>query len=356
MNGIDIAVVIVSYKSANLVIDCLRSIEAERATPSMRIRALVVDGASGDVPAIAAAVEANRWSSWVTVFEAPRNGGFAYGNNLGIQRAYDDGPPAYIHLLNPDTIVRKGGISALVRFLEAHPDVGIAGSSCENADGSDWPYAFHFPSLLSELGPATRLLRRWAVLREMGDKPLPVDWVGGASLLIRRQVFDAIGGLDQRFFLYREETDFCLRARRAGFSTWYVPESRIMHLGQQSTGAAKEGEPPRRLPAFWFASRRHYFAANYGVPYAMAVDVVALVAHSIAYVKRIVRRRSKLGIPYFLADLLRHSIWWPRNREHATVRQIPRFSTPVAEPATVAGAPVEATLAKAQSNFHASAG
>jgi N-acetylglucosaminyl-diphospho-decaprenol L-rhamnosyltransferase len=150
--------------------------------------------------------------------KAPKNGGFAYGNNLAIQRAYEVGPPDYVYLLNPDTVLRKGAIGVLAHFLEAHPDVGIAGSSFENLDGTDWPIAFRFPSMLSEFegglqfGLATWVLRRWVIAVQMSKVAQPIDWVPGASMMIRRAVIEAIGGLDENYFLYFEETDFCLRA------------------------------------------------------------------------------------------------------------------------------------------------
>src|SRR5579872_3500378 len=124
MSDIDVAIAIVTYRSAELTISCLRSVEEERSTTSLRIRVIVVDNASNDAPLIAGAIETNGWSSWVTLVEAPRNGGFAYGNNIAFQRAFERGKPDYFYMLNPDTLVHKGAIEALVRFLEAHSDVG----------------------------------------------------------------------------------------------------------------------------------------------------------------------------------------------------------------------------------------
>src|ERR1700722_16932088 len=151
MHSLEVAVVIVSYRTAQLTIDSLRSVSDERAPVGLQIRAVVVDNASGDLPVIADAVAANDWSAWVTCVLAPMNGGFAYGNNLGVQQAYANGAPDYVHLLNPDAQVRQGAIGSLVQFMEAHSDVGIARGSFEKLDGSDWPFAFRFPSMLSEL-------------------------------------------------------------------------------------------------------------------------------------------------------------------------------------------------------------
>ncbi len=341
---LEVAVVILTYKSAQLAINCLRSIATERSatersarespagtrespagaserdTPQLNIRAIVIDNASGDLASISAAVHGNNWSSWVKLVEAPRNGGYAYGNNLGIQHAFADGAPSYIYLLNPDTEVRPGAIGSLVDFLESHPQVAIAGSSFENADGSPWPLAFRFPSLLSELmggvqfGPLTRLLRRWEVPLYMGTTPERVDWICGASMLIRPALLTAIGGLDENYFLYFEETDFCRRALHAGFPTWYVPASRVMHIMGQSTQVTDLRAGPKRLPAYWFESRRRYFAVSFGIRKAILIDIVALIAHSLGSLTRLVLRRRHTAVPYFKRDLIRHSILWPRNR------------------------------------------
>jgi N-acetylglucosaminyl-diphospho-decaprenol L-rhamnosyltransferase len=278
---------------------------------------------------IAQAVETNHWSLWVTVVPAPRNGGFAYGNNLGITIAYANSPPDYVFLLNPDTLVRPGAIRSLVDFLEVRLDVGIVGSSFENLDGSDWPIAFRFPSVFSELdaglesGLATRLLRRWVTARRMSKTPQPVDWICGAAMMIRSAVFSAIGGLDEQYFLYFEETDFCRRAKQAGFPTWYVPQSRVMHIAGQSTGVtdiSDRPQKPKRLPAYWFESRRRYFAMTFGVRCAMAIDILSLTACSLGWLKRAALRRMHSSVPHYIRDLLRHSVLWARNRDLPPVK------------------------------------
>jgi len=322
MPKLDVAVIIVNYRCAELTVACLRSIEQERrSSPDLTIRAVVVDNASGDLPALEEAVRTWGWSSWVSLLGAPCNGGFAYGSNLGIERSWAAAPPAYVHLLNPDTEVRPGAIGTLVRFLETHPEAGIAGSSFETPDGSEWPMAFRFPTLASELdaglkfGLVTRLLSRWVVARRMSQMAEPVDWISGASMLIRPQVLETIGGLDENYFLYFEETDFCRRARRAGFATWYVPESRVMHIIGQSTSISDRRERPARLPSYWFESRRRYFAATFGIRYAILVDLVAVLAYALGFCKRIALGRAGTGVPHFLRDLIRHSVLWGRNRK-----------------------------------------
>ncbi len=213
MRTVNVVVLIVSYKSAPLTIENLRSVQAQAAsaTPDIAIRAIVVDNASGDYPILQQAIEENGWGSWVTLILAPRNGGFAYGNNLAACRAFEEDAPDYLHLLNPDAQVEPGAITALVRFLESHGAVGIAGSSFENLDGSDWPIAFRFPSLISELcaalhiGLVSRLFQRWQVPRTMSRAAQPVDWISrrldadpGAGLRdprrFRRELFPLFRG------------------------------------------------------------------------------------------------------------------------------------------------------------------
>lgn len=325
MSDIDVAIVIVTYKCADLTIDCLRSIEAERLTPGLQIRVVVVDNASGDAPPIAQAIETNRWSSWVTLIEASRNGGFAYGNNLAFQRLYEGRPPAYFHLLNPDTRVLKGAIGALVHFLGAHPDVGIAGSRLEGLDGNDLTFAFRFPSIVSEFeqglqfGWVRRMLQAWVAI-EGSREPQQVDWVSGTSMMICREVLDSIGGLDENYFLYFEDPDFCFRAKKAGFSTWCVPESRVMHISGQSTHVTGHQVAPKRFPTYWFESRRRYFVTSYGLRYAIATDVVSLLAHALGSLKRLLQGRVGGGIPHLTRDLARHSLLWRKNRKMAPIK------------------------------------
>lgn len=321
-----IAVIIVTYRTAQLAIEALRSVANERAIPGMRIHAVVVDNSSEDLPAIAEAVATNNWTSWVKLIASPRNGGYGYGNNLGIAQTWRDGPPDYVYLLNPDAQLRPRAIEVLVRFLEARTDVGIAGSSFETRDGHDWPIAFRFPSLWSEVDAGlafrlvTRLLHRWVVAQPMSKRAQPTDWICGASMLIRPAVIAAIGGFDENYFLYFEETDFCYRARKAGFATWYVPESCVMHIGGQSTAVTSPDAELRRRPPYWFASRRRYFAITFGIWQAMLIDVVAVMANSLGFLKRVLLGRRRSAVSHYTRDLLRYSVIWPGNRNFPAAR------------------------------------
>lgn len=306
--------VTVNYRTAALAIESLQSLAAEVAFyPGLT--AIVVDNDSrdGSAEAIAAAIAANGWT-WARLIRAPVNGGFAYGNNLAIRSIEpSDGAPALFWLLNPDTQVLPGAARSLACFMRDHPHAGIAGSGILQEDGTPWPYAFRFPTLLGEVergirfGPVTRLLARHATLRRMRATPEPVDWVSGASMVVRRALFDAVGGMDEGYFLYFEETDFCLHARRAGWGCWYVPEAVVRHLAGKSTGVTGRQAAERRVPRYWFESRRRYFIKNHGRGYAIATDLLWAITHLLWRARRGVQRLPDTDPPALLRDFVRNS-------------------------------------------------
>lgn len=321
MTDINVVVSIVSYKSAQLTVNCLDSIRTDMSTSGIDIKVVVVDNASGDAPIVQSAVDNNHWQDWVTVITAPRNGGFAYGNNIAFQYAFAHGKVDYLHLLNPDTQILPGAIVNLVKFMQENNNVGIAGSSFDNKDGSLWPIAFRFPSFVSEfesgvnLGILSKLLKPWVVAVAMEQKPQPIDWIAGASMMLRKRVVEQLSGFDESYFLYYEETDFCLRAKRAGYATWYVPTSRVMHIAGQSTKVTVRDDKPKRLPDYWFESRRRYYLINHGLIYALLADIAALLGNMIGKIKRILTLKTSVEQPYYITDIFRHSVLIPVNWE-----------------------------------------
>jgi N-acetylglucosaminyl-diphospho-decaprenol L-rhamnosyltransferase len=312
-----VLVVVVHYRTPHLLIECLRSLDAELRSQD-NASAVVIDNQSqdGSVPRIAEAIRNHGWSDWVRLIEAPVNGGFAYGNNQVIAPALaGPNPPDYFWLLNPDTTAYPGAMAALIEFMAARPKVGLAGSAIEERSGELWPYAFRFPSLLSELegtiklGLVTRLLARWQVLRRMDARNACVDWVPGASLMVKREVFEAIGLMDENYFLYYEETDFCLQAKRAGWDCWYVPSSRIFHVAGAATGMVDRPQEPRRTPTYWFESRRRYFIKNHSRAYAIATDLVWMTGQLLWRMRCAFQRKKVSGVepPHLLGDFWRNS-------------------------------------------------
>ena len=308
-------IVIVNYRTAALVVACLRSLHPEIAEhPGCEVSVVDNDSADGSVEKIRAAVEAEGWSGWVRVIASPTNGGFAAGNNVAIRAAMAlPVRPAYIWLVNPDTLVRRDTLSALLAFMESHPQAGIAGGSLEEVDGQRWPYAFRFPSLWSEVDDGLRVgivsqwLAKYCVARRMGDDAARVDWISGANFMLRSALIDAIGLMDEGYFLYFEETDYCLQAKRAGWECWYLPQARVMHIAGQSTGFTGDLQAQRRRPVYWFESRRRYYLKNHGRAYAIAADLLWMLGFATWRARRWIQRKPDHDPPGLLLDFARHS-------------------------------------------------
>jgi N-acetylglucosaminyl-diphospho-decaprenol L-rhamnosyltransferase len=314
---VNLLAVIVNYNSADLTIGCLRSIEGEREALG-GLRVVVTDNLSADdsVEKLKAAVSLNGWGDWVAIQPLPRNGGFAYGNNAAIGAALASAEkPAYVLLLNPDTIVRTGAIVKLAEFMESHPDVGIAGSRLEDPDGTVQCSAFRFHSIAGEfergirLGLVSKLLAKRRVVppAPMGEQPC--DWVAGASMIVRPAVFERIGLMDEKFFMYFEEVDFCLAAQRAGWPCWYVPGSRVVHLVGAVSQISDSRKHRKRRPKYWFESRRRYFVKNHGRLYAALADLAFLVGFGLWRMRRFVQRKDDTDPPKLLADSIAQSVF-----------------------------------------------
>jgi N-acetylglucosaminyl-diphospho-decaprenol L-rhamnosyltransferase len=307
---------IVTWRAGKLTVECLEAL-AREMTAAPDVRVFVVDNASGDTTAetVEAAIAARGWGTWATLLRSPVNGGFASGNNLALRQARALHPDfKYFLLLNPDTVVRPGAIMALRDFMATLPGVGIAGGQCEDPDGTPQTCAFRFPGLLTEfgdqlrLGLYDRLIRKHLVRIDTQQHPVEVGWVSGAVMMIRREVFEAIGMMDESYFLYFEETDFSLRALRSGWPTWHVPAARVVHHVGQLTGVRFSNERPARLPPYWFASRRRYFVVNHGLAKAILIDLAVLAGQALWQLRRLVERRPAVDPPHWVGDLLRHGV------------------------------------------------
>jgi N-acetylglucosaminyl-diphospho-decaprenol L-rhamnosyltransferase len=285
-------VIVVNFRTGPLTVQCLASLAADVSPPSSGRRVIVVDNSSQDdsVMQIESAIRHNGWQGWVELLAMPRNGGFAYGNNAAIARARQLDPElSAVVLLNPDAVVRSGVLARLVDELEARPRAGIFGAAIEGPAGDLVVSAHVMPSPLGELeasaglAPLTRLLSRYVVSPPPSGVSRECDWVSGACMAIRREVLDAIGPFDEGFFLYYEEVDFCRRARHAGWSCWLVADARVMHLEGAATGikAAR-----RRLPPYWFASRRRFFVKAYGIGGLVLADILWALGRASLVVRR----------------------------------------------------------------------
>jgi hypothetical protein len=311
-----VLVVTVNYRTPELVLRCLGSLEPERQALA-DLRAIVVDNASGDGSAelIPAGIARHGWRAWVDFLESPSNLGFGAGNNLVLRRALAEPcPPDYFLLLNPDAAVDRGAVAALVSFLAANPRAGIAGPRTEVGRGNLRGSAFRFPGILNSLdeglrfGPLTRVLSRWQLAPEPRAEPHPTDWLSGGCLLIRREVLEEIGLFDEGYFLYFEEVDLSLRAARAGWESWYVPAASIVHEAGASTGASAGRALERRMPRYWFESRRRYFLRNRGRLVCLAADLAWTLGNALWNVRRVLARAPRRDPVGFWSDFVRFNL------------------------------------------------
>ncbi|WP_089883771.1 glycosyltransferase family 2 protein [Citreimonas salinaria] len=308
-----ILVIILNYRTAPMTLRAARA--ALAAMQGLKAELIIVDNASGDGSdlALAQALAQEDWarSAPVRLILSDVNNGFGAGNNIGMRAGMSDGTqPDYVYLLNSDAFPEADAIATLVAYLEAHPEAGIAGSYTQGEDGAPHETAFRFPSVWSEIedaartGPVTRLLRRHVVSPGIPAESGPVDWLAGASMMIRRSVLDRIGAFDETFFLYFEETDLCRRAADAGHERHFVRESRVVHIGSASTGLKRRA----RVPAYWFDSRRHYFRKTHGLAYACAATLGHLAGGALWRLRCVLGRRRDEGPDHFLRDLAAHDL------------------------------------------------
>ncbi len=301
----NVIIVIVNYRTGELVTHCLESL---KNILNQSVKVIVVDNCSGDnsVDVIGKWV-ANNSNVYRVCSET--NSGFAGGNNLAIQHAQKMGfNTDFVWLLNPDTVIRENALQHLLAFMLENPKVGIAGSSLEYMDGSPQCSAFRFHTILSEidsglkLGIVSKLLINWLVPLPSYQSATCVDWVSGASMLIRKQVFDDIGLFDEGYFLYFEETDFCFQAKKAGWPCWHVPASRIVHFAGISTGVTNDTN--KRRPRYWFESRRRYFLKNHGSVYLFLANLVWALGFFLFRVRQKIQNKPDNQPEYLLRDFV----------------------------------------------------
>ena len=264
-----VAVVIVTWNVRDLALEAVRTTRDDLARHGPEGRIWVVDNASAD--GTAEAIRA-RFPD-VQVIASAENLGFAAGNNLALraigfgQDVPSDRLPEAVFLLNPDTLVEDRAIRMLYEALLAAPDNGLVGARLSYGDGAFQHSAFAFPGIMQtafDLLPlparlsGTRLTGRYPRRLYDGAEPFPVDFVLGATMMLRREVIQQVGMFDEQFFMYCEEIDWAMRIRRAGWRVLCVPGARIVHLEGRSTAQVR----PESYLNLWRSRfrlyRKHY--------------------------------------------------------------------------------------------------
>ena len=230
----DVSVIIINWNTKEILRDCLTSVYEQAGDVDYEV--IVVDNASTDGSVEMVKSDFER----VVLIDNAENRGFATANNQGIAVAKG----RYVLLLNSDTVVLDGAIAKTVDFADAHRRAGVTGCRVLNSDGTLQPTCFMFPSVLNMFLSSTYLYKLFPKSRFFGRERMTwwdrsdvreVDVVTGCFMLVRREAIDQVGAMDERFFMYAEETDWCYRFKKSGWQVMFTPAGQIVHLGGQST-------------------------------------------------------------------------------------------------------------------------
>lgn len=264
-----LSIILVHYHAKTVLYDCIRSIVKSKPKTSYEI--IVVD--NDDVKVIE--TELHKKFSKVKYIQAPGNLGYGKGNNLGIENASGE----YIYILNPDTVVQGGSIDKLVNFLKTNKKVGIVSPMLYDEKDNVYPLqgtseltpiqGIFALSFLNRVFPSNPVSKKYWLKDIDRTKPFEVDVVPGSALLLKKDLFNKIGGFDKNFFLYFEETDFCRRAKKPGLKLFILPDAKITHYWAVST------PPSKRISKIFAESRFYYFKKNYGILNAFLVEFFA---------------------------------------------------------------------------------
>jgi N-acetylglucosaminyl-diphospho-decaprenol L-rhamnosyltransferase len=293
-----IAAIIINYRTPSLTLECLSSLEPEICDfPGSK--AIVVDNASGDesVSILEKELASRSWDNWVEIVKSTTNSGFSAGNNLGIAAAQQrDGFDAFL-LANSDTVVRRGALGGLIAALWSSPTIGLVGPQLEWPSGELQTSCFRAISPVTELAVAAKT----GVLSRLlgGDLPIPmrppngmepeaVQWISFACVLIRAEALSAIGPMDEGFFMYFEDVDYCRRASRAGWRMAYVPEARVVHLRGGYAPDQFAREERKRRPRFYYESRSRYLAKFYGPTGPLRANICWSLGRGISLARELV--------------------------------------------------------------------
>jgi GT2 family glycosyltransferase len=301
-NMMDVSIIIVSWNTKELLLRCMKSVFEYDQRISREV--IVVDNGSQD----GSENEVKKTFPLIHLVENEKNLGFARAVNQGLMKASG----RYALLLNPDTQVKDGAVEHLMSFMDSHAEAGVAGAQLLNSDGSKQNSIANIPSLATEL--FNKNLLRWLFPRKFPGKgkdypePIEVDSVIGACMMVRRGAIEQVGLLDEDYFLFLEETDWCYRMKRAGWRIYHLPGAKVYHFKGKSAEKEK-----KRARVEYFRSRYHFFKKNkgslqwfillVGVLIRLVFELLSMMVVSLVTFFAVKRWRRKLGIYAYL-------FWW----------------------------------------------
>jgi N-acetylglucosaminyl-diphospho-decaprenol L-rhamnosyltransferase len=307
----ELLVSVINYRTADMTIDCLRSLLDDMGDIDGEV--VVVDNRSGDdsPDRIQAWIDAQPEGAPVRLIRSPENTGFSGGHNIGVAA----GAARFYLIFNSDAMVRPGALKAMLARAHAEPGAGVIGTRLEWPDGRVQISCFRGFSPASELirgadtGPVTALLRRWEVpLHDVPPRPEDIGWVSFASVLVRAETLRDVGGMDDGYFMYFEDADFCLRARRAGWGVVYEPGARVIHLRGGSAEVKSLGAARKRLPRYYYASRTRYLHAAHGHAGVLAANLAWHLGRAIARLRTLAGKSARQGVEREASDIWINSL------------------------------------------------
>ena len=309
----DVAIVTVTYNAEHFIDDFAKAVQA-LFNYDPRFKLVIVDNDSKDktVPWLEAFFSSEIQEGRVIVEAVGVNRGFGAGCNIGVRLA---GDAELLWFLNPDTQIEISTALELIKCFDNDESLSSVGSLLKNQVGEVTPGSFRFPELATvflsciHLGLLDRLFSSKTLIYDDNHHMKPVDWLTGASFMIKKQHFDSVDGFDETFFLYFEEIDLFYRLQQKGYKSTGCNNSVVYHISGASTGINKQlqsGLLPRR-PKYWFESRRHFYMKNYGRLYFLIIDMVYIVGSVLGRLKAFILNRKITRSRYLLRDILQHS-------------------------------------------------
>jgi len=306
---------VVNYRTANLVTTLIDSIRScVYSVADFEVFLVVIDNHSQDdsVDHVQRHIDSHDFRSWAKVIAAPKNGGFSYGNNIAWNYLVSLNCE-FIWLLNPDTCLLPGACEALIDCLSSDADAGIVGSYLQDPDGTGQIASFNLPTPSGELvnvcslGFVRRLFPHKVIANSIPTKRMQVGWVAGASMMLKCDVIEKVGLMDEDYFLYFEEVDYCMAAQKSGATIYFEPNSRVVHHVGAATGISDGRKQASRRPNYWFESRRRFFQKNFGYGSAIIADLCWMMGYGLFRLKLLVRGKRYIGPPKFFVDFIRQS-------------------------------------------------
>lgn len=287
-----VAVIVINYRTPQMTLDCLTSIESEiRDFPGWHV--IVADSASDDGSAdlLNQEIKSRKWNGCMRLVRLDQNRGFSAGNNAGMAAAAKISEFDAFLLVNSDTMFRRGAFRALSEVLRREPAIGLVGPRLE------WPDGQSQVSCFRDIRPFTELVaaaKTGSVSRLFPDAEVgifepsvngKIDWISFACVLIRKEVFASVGYMDEGFFMYFEDVDFCRRARQAGWRIAYAPQASVVHHRGGRTPDRLAVEELQRRPGYYYRSRARYLAKYYGRTGPCRANVCWLLGRSVSLVR-----------------------------------------------------------------------